>query len=436
MKTAAICAIGDEILIGQIVDTNSSHIARKLNSIGVRVKGISSIGDDRSTIISHLDNLLKDNDIIMVTGGLGPTKDDITKEALATLSGAKGSKRNDAQMEVIESILSRRGIALLDTNRAQADVPDTANVIVNRLGTAPIMEFIFEEGGKYGHKAALYSMPGVPYETLGALDDVMAAIKAQFPLDTILHRTIGTFGMAESVLAKKIEAWEDALPDYLHLAYLPNSIYGVRLRLSCYGAHDAARKQAMDSAVEELYTLLGSYIYGEGDDTLQTVIPRLLQSPPEASYQETIAVAESCTGGLVSNLITSVPGSSIYYKGSVTSYSNEVKTNLLNVDEDILEKHGAVSRECAEAMARGVAVLLDTDWSVATTGIAGPGGGSDAKPVGTCWVAAAHRNPETGETEVASRLIQSASASREVNMQRFASNALNLLRLLMSQKLF
>lgn len=435
MKTAAICAIGDEILIGQIVDTNSSHIARALNSIGVRVGGISSIGDDRGRILFHLDNLLKENDIVMVTGGLGPTKDDITKEALATLSGAKGTRRSEEQMAVIESILTRRGIAMLDINRAQADVPDTANVIVNRLGTAPIMEFIFPEGGKYGHKAALYSMPGVPYETIGALDDVMAAIKEQFPLDEILHRTIGTFGLAESVLAKKIEAWEDALPDYLHLAYLPNSIYGVRLRLSCYGAHDADRKKALDSAVAELYDLLGSYIYGEGSDTLQTVIPRLLQCPPDAAYQETISVAESCTGGLVSNLLTSVPGSSVYYKGSVTSYANEVKMNLLNVPEEVLEQHGAVSRECAEAMARGVAILLDTDWSVATTGIAGPGGGSEEKPVGTCWVAAAHRNPFSGEIEVASKCIKSASASREVNMQRFASNALNLLRLLMQQKL-
>ena len=434
MKTAAICAIGDEILIGQIVDTNSSHISRALGSIGVRVKGISSIGDDRETIISHLDNLLKNNDIVIVTGGLGPTKDDITKEALATLSGAKGYYRSQEQTAVIESILSRSGIAMLDINRAQADVPDTARVIVNKLGTAPIMEFAFD-AAKYGHRALLYSMPGVPYETLAALDDVTAAIKSHFEMDEILHRTICTFGMAESVLAKTIEAWESALPDYLHLAYLPNAIYGVRLRLSLYGAHEQGRKEAMEAAVNELYALLGNYIYGEGEDTLQTVIPRLLQAPPAAAYQETISAAESCTGGLVSNLITSVPGSSAYYKGSVTSYANEVKTNLLNVSEEILEKYGAVSRECAEAMARGVSILLDTDWSVATTGIAGPTGGSDAKPVGTCWTAAAHRNPFTGEVEVVSRLVKSASASREVNMQRFASNALNLLRLFMQQKL-
>ena len=434
MKTAAICAIGDEILIGQIVDTNSSHIARALNSIGVRVGGISSIGDDRDTIIRHLGSLLESNDIVMVTGGLGPTKDDITKAALATLSGAKSYRRSEAQMEVIESILQRRGIEMLEVNRAQADVPDTANVIVNRLGTAPVMEFVFDES-RYGHKALLYSLPGVPYEAIGALDDILEAIRAQFPSEEILHRTICTFGLAESVLANNIAGWEEALPDWLHLAYLPNSIYGVRLRLSCYGAGVSGRKEAMDVAVAKLYDILGNYIYGEGSDTLQSVIPRLLQSPPEATCQETIAVAESCTGGLVSNLITSVPGSSVYYKGSVTSYANEVKTNLLNVPEEILEKYGAVSRECAEAMARGVAILLDSDWSVATTGIAGPGGGSDLKPVGICWTAAAHRNPFTGETEVVSRLVKSASASREVNMQRFASNALNLLRLMMQQKL-
>lgn len=434
MKQAAICAIGDEILIGQIVDTNSSHICRALNNIGVQVSGISSIGDDRERIISHLESLLAANDIVMVTGGLGPTKDDITKTALATLSGATGYRTSEAQMAVIESILSRRGIEMLPANRAQADVPDTANVIVNRLGTAPIMEFVFSEE-RFGHKALLYSLPGVPYEAIGALGDITKSIQAKLDLDTILHRTICTFGLAESVLADNISEWEEALPEWLHLAYLPNSILGVRLRLSCYGAGDPGRKQALDAAVVQLYDILGNYIYGEGDDTLQTVIPRLLQSPPEAAYQETISVAESCTGGLVSNLLTSVPGSSIYYKGSVTSYSNEVKMNLLNVPEEVLERHGAVSRECAEAMARGVAILLDTDWSIATTGIAGPGGGSDAKPVGTCWTAAAHRNPFTGEVEVISRLVRSSSASREVNMQRFASNALNLLRLLMQQKL-
>ncbi len=434
MKKGAICAIGDEILIGQIVDTNSSHIARALEDIGVQVQNISSIGDDRATILSHLDNLLKNNDVVVVTGGLGPTKDDITKEALATLSGATAMVHNSDQEAIIVQILARRGIEMLDINRAQADVPDTANVILNHLGTAPIMEFRFEES-RYGHSALLYSMPGVPYESLGALRDVQKAICSHFSLESIVHRTICTFGLAESVLAKMIEGWEDSLPDFLHLAYLPNAIYGVRLRLSCYGADAPERRQALSDAVESLRPILGTYIYGEGSDTLQSILPRLLQAPPELTHQETIAAAESCTGGLVSNLITSVPGSSVYYKGSVTSYANEVKQNLLNVPQEVLDTVGAVSRECAEAMARGVAILLDTDWSVATTGIAGPGGGSEDKPVGTCWVAAAHRNPETGTTEVVSRKISSMSPSREVNMQRFASGALNLLRQMMQQKL-
>ncbi len=434
MKKGAICAIGDEILIGQIVDTNSSHIARALEAIGVQVQNISSIGDDRATILSHLDNLLKNNDVVVVTGGLGPTKDDITKEALATLSGATGTVHNSDQEAIIVQILARRGIEMLDINRAQADVPDTAHVILNRLGTAPIMEFHFDEA-RYGHSALLYSMPGVPYETIGALEDVQKAICSHFCLESIVHRTICTFGLAESVLSKMIEGWEGSLPDFLHLAYLPNAILGVRLRLSLYGADAPERREALESAVKGLYSILGTYIYGEGNDTLQSILPRLLQAPPELTHQETIAAAESCTGGLVSNLITSVPGSSVYYKGSVTSYSNEIKHNLLNVPQEILDTVGAVSRECAEAMARGVANLLDTDWSVATTGIAGPGGGSEAKPVGTCWVAAAHRNPDTGATEVVSRKISSMSPSREVNMQRFASGALNLLRQMMQQKL-
>ena len=434
MKTAAICTIGDEILIGQIVDTNSSHIARALNSIGVKVSKMESIADDSGQIISSLDNLLKTHDIVIVTGGLGPTKDDITKPALAELSGAKSYKEDAAQLAIVEQILSRRGIAMLPQNRAQAQVPDTATVIPNKLGTAPIMEFIFGPE-RYGHKAALYSMPGVPFEALAALDEVMQRIKAGFNTEPILHQTICTFGLAESVLADKISKWEEALPEFIRLAYLPGTLTGVRLRLSCYGAADRKRAEEFKKAAEDLKEMLGTYVYGTGEDTLQSVLPRLLQCPPQSAYQETIAVAESCTGGLVSKLITSVAGSSAYYKGSVTSYSNEVKMNLLNVPEKVLEQKGAVSRECAEAMARGAASLLDTDYAVATTGIAGPGGGSEEKPVGTCWMAVAHRNPSTGETEVYSKLVQSASKSRNVNMERFAANALNLLRLVMGQKL-
>jgi nicotinamide-nucleotide amidase len=435
MTTASICTIGDEILIGQIVDTNSSKISTALNRIGVKVRYMLSIGDDRQEIISNLDKCLKDTDIVIVTGGLGPTKDDITKDALASLSGASGYKESPEQLAIVKRILGARHIDLLDINLAQAQVPDSCEVIPNKLGTAPCMKFPFDES-RYGHPAALYSLPGVPYEAEGLLDDILEDIKKHFTLEKIIHKNIITFGVPESVLSKQIEDWEDALPEWLHLAYLPNTTIGIRLRLSCYGADDPARVERMDSEIEKLKEILGPTVYGSGDDTLQSILPRLLKCPPEATCQETIAVAESCTGGHLSELITSVPGCSRYYNGSVTSYSNEVKIKVLGVDPAIIANFGAVSQQCAEAMAKGVACLMDSDYSIATTGIAGPDGGSAEKPVGTCWIAAVHRNRSTGEIEVVSKKILSMSASRDVNIKRFASNALDLLRHLAGQQLF
>ena len=435
MTTASICTIGDEILIGQIVDTNSSKISIALNTLGIKVRYMLSIGDDREEIISKLDKCLRQTDIVIVTGGLGPTKDDITKDALASLSGASGYKESPEQLAIVKRILGARHIELLDINLAQAQVPDTCEVIPNQLGTAPCMKFPFDEK-RYGHKAILYSLPGVPYEAEGLLDDILSDIKNNFELEKIIHKNIITFGVPESVLSKQIEDWEDALPDWLHLAYLPNATIGIRLRLSCYGADDASRVSRMDQEIEKLKEILGPVVYGSGDDTLQSILPRLLKCPPEVARQETLSVAESCTGGHLSQLITSIPGCSQYYKGSVTSYSNEVKINVLGVDPDIITNFGAVSRECAEAMARGVAEVMDTDYSIATTGIAGPDGGSKEKPVGTCWIAAVHRNRTTGEVEVVSKKVLSMSASRDVNIKRFASNALDLLRHLIEQQLF
>lgn len=435
MTTASICTIGDEILIGQIVDTNSSKISKALNRLGIKVRYMLSIGDEREEIISNLERCLKQTEIVVVTGGLGPTKDDITKAALASLSGASGYKESAEQLAIIKSILGARHIDLIDINMAQAQVPDCCEVIPNRLGTAPCMKFIFGQE-KYGHRAILYSLPGVPYEAEGLLEDVLSDIKKHFTLERIIHKNIITFGVAESVLSKQIEAWEDALPEWLHLAYLPNATIGIRLRLSCYGADDESRVARMEQEIEKLRELLGPIVYGSGDDTLQSILPRLLKCPPESARQETLSVAESCTGGHLSELITSIPGCSRYYKGSVTSYANEVKTDVLGVDPAIIANFGAVSRECAEAMARGVAERLDTDYSIATTGIAGPDGGSAEKPVGTCWIAAAHRDISTGEIEVVSKKVLSMSASRDVNIKRFASNALDLLRRLIGQQLF
>lgn len=413
MKTASVCTIGDEILIGQIVDTNSSHIAQELNKLGIAVRYMTSIGDDRAKIISELGKCLDETDIVIVTGGLGPTKDDITKDALRELSGSEGYYESAEQLSHVKRILEARGIPLIDTNLAQAQVPSACSVIPNKLGTAPCMAF---HGLGKGRGSALYSLPGVPFEAIGLLPLVMEDIKARFKLEEITHRTIMTFGIAESVLARQIENWEDSLPENVHLAYLPNPTLGVRLRLTQMGG-----KADFEPLVASLREILGDAIYGEGEDSLQSVIGRML-----IEKGKTLSAAESCTGGHISELITSVAGCSAYYKGSVTSYANSVKTGVLGVPADIIDRYGAVSEECVSAMARGVLKLLDTDYSVATSGIAGPGGATAGKPVGTAWLAAARRNAD-GTVDVATKCVNFASL-RAVNIERFASNALDLLR--------
>lgn len=415
MTKASICTIGDEILIGQIVDTNSSHISRALNSYGIRVNRMLSIGDERSEIISSLTEELQKNDIVIVTGGLGPTKDDITKAALAELSGTDRYKTDDAQLEIIHRILSSRGLDVLDINKAQASVPETCDVILNHMGTAPIMVFRFPES-RFGHKATLYSLPGVPYEALGALDDVLKDIKAHYSLSDIYHKTIMTYGLAESALSKMIEPWEDALPEDIHLAYLPNQYTGVRLRLSIYGGSKEQEMARIEAEYAKLKEILADYIYSEQEDTLQNCIGRTLEAAGK-----TISVAESCTGGLISHLFTSIPGSSAYYLGSVTSYANSVKEGVLGVPAEIIQNHGAVSSECAAAMAAGVRKVTGSDFSVATTGIAGPGGGSEEKPVGLVWVGV------SSEEGTQTFKIQ-YKGDRIRNIERFAAFALNKIR--------
>ena len=268
MKQASICTIGDEILIGQVVDTNSSHISQALNSLGIKVSRMVSIGDDHDTIVSSLENELRSNDIVIVTGGLGPTKDDITKKALAELSGATSYRTDDRQLEIVRRILSARGIEALDINLAQASVPDTCEVIPNKLGTAPVMAFRFDEG-RFGHLATLYSLPGVPFEAIGALPDILSDIKEHYPVSDIYHRTVMTFGIPESVLAKQIEDWEDSLPEDMHLAYLPDPIKGVRLRLSIYGGLREEEEARIEAELARLKPLLSDALYSDQDDTLQ-----------------------------------------------------------------------------------------------------------------------------------------------------------------------
>ena len=415
MTTAAICTIGDEILIGQIVDTNSSHLSRALGEIGVRVTAMTSIPDDGERIISDLSDALAKNDIVLATGGLGPTKDDITKPALARLWGREGWYEHEGQKARVIQILHSRGLDVLDINLAQALVPEGCEVIENQFGTAPIMVFRFG-AERFGHPTTLYSLPGVPYEALGAIPDIMADIRAHQHLTAIYHKTFMVYGYAESALAKKIEPWEDALPPQLHLAYLPNQLTGIRLRLSAYGMEESAAESLIEAQMRSLRPLLGSAIYSERDDTLQGVIGRLLRGSGK-----TLCAAESATGGMISHLLTFVSGSSEYYKGSVTSYAAEVKEKLLGVKEEIIRTKGIVSKEVASEMAEGARKLLDCTYAVATTGWADKTG-DEFEPAGTVWVAVS--GPEGTKT---ARFQYKNDRAR--NIDRFAASALNELRL-------
>ena len=415
MNRASICTIGDEILIGQIIDTNSSHISQALNSIGIQVGRMVSIGDSHNQILDVLERELRDNEIVIVTGGLGPTKDDITKKSLAELSGATSYKTDERQLEIVHRILSSRGLDVLDINLAQADVPDTCEVIPNRLGTAPIMVFRFPQE-RFGHSATLYSLPGVPHEAIGALPEILEDIKGHYTTSDIYHRSVMTFGIAESALAKMIEEWEDNLPENMHLAYLPNLITGVKLRLSIYGGVKEDHERLISEKLEQLANILGDNLYSLEEDTLQEYIGKLLRR-----HGKTVSCAESCTGGLISSLFTSVPGSSEYFLGSVTSYANIVKQNVLGVPAEVIAAHGAVSSECVAAMAEGVRRITGSDFSVATSGIAGPGGGSEENPVGLVWIGvSSHMGTETF------RMV--FKGDRKRNIERFAANALDKLR--------
>lgn len=370
---AEIITIGDELLIGQVTDSNSAWMAQRLNEAGVRVRWKSTVGDDSALMKQAIDAAMNRSDLVLLTGGLGPTKDDKTRSVLCDFFQC-GLITNQEVLAGLEQYFSARGRTISDTNRDQANVPEKCEVIYNHHGTAPGMWF--SENGRI-----LVSMPGVPYEMKAMMDAfVIPRVREYFALPEVVHHTVTTVGVPESHLSDMLSQWESSLPKRYALAYLP-SPGTVRLRLSCYDAH-AAEKSEMLELLERLKPIIAPYLFTVGDTSPEQAIGETLRI-----RKETISLAESCTGGYISHLITSVPGSSIWYMGSSVSYANEVKTTFLGVDPTVISSQGAVSEEVAKAMANGIRAKLSTTWALATTGIAGPGGGSLEKPVGTVWIA-------------------------------------------------
>ncbi|RDV16092.1 competence/damage-inducible protein A [Pontibacter diazotrophicus] len=405
---AEIITIGDEILYGQIVDTNSAWMGTELTKIGIRVKQITSISDSADHIVKALDDARTRADIILITGGLGPTKDDLTKHVLADYFHTT-LKLHEPSLDDIAEIFKKRGIAVTELNRQQAFLPEACTAVRNVLGTAPGMWF--EQEGK-----VFVSMPGVPFEMKRMMTDiVLPQLKTYFKPPEIIHKVVQTVGIPESILADRLEAWETNLPEHLKLAYLPN-LGGVRLRLTGTGSDATKLEQELQAEVEKLPHIIPNNIFAFGEVKLEEAIGQLLKE-----RGLTIATAESCTGGYLAHKITSISGSSAYYQGSVIAYHNEVKTRELNVKPETLQQHGAVSEATVREMAENVRKKFGTDIGVATSGIAGPGGGTAEKPVGTIWIAYADKD----RTET--RLLN-YNKDRLLNIEYTATAVLNLVR--------
>lgn len=408
MTLAEIITIGDEILIGQIVDTNSAWMGQRLNEIGIKVKQITSVSDDRQHILNALKEAHRRADVILITGGLGPTKDDITKKTLCDYFGA-GWKFDAPTLAIIEEIFAARGRTVSEVNRKQAEVPDCCTVLLNKRGTAPGMWF--------EHDGRIYvSMPGVPGEMKGLMESaVIPELKKRFLLPPIVHKTILTQGIGESMLAEKIEKWEDALPSHIKLAYLPSAGM-VRLRLTAMGSNEQELLNEVQAQASKVLPLIDEFVFGYEEDKLEVIVGNLLRGK-----KKTLATAESCTGGSIAARIVTVPGSSDYYQGSVVAYANNVKKQVLKVDQSLIEAHGAVSEPVVRHMAEEVKKLLNADYSIATSGIAGPTGGTAEKPVGTVWLAV------SGPDRTITRKLQLGSMRERIIMEA-GHHGLNELR--------
>jgi nicotinamide-nucleotide amidase len=376
---AEIITIGDEILIGQIVDTNSAWMAQQLNLIGVSVKQITSVSDDQNHILEALALAEKRVDLILITGGLGPTKDDITKLTLAKYFNM-GFRMDEASLAEIKTIFERFNRPLLEVNIQQASVPDGCEVIVNKNGTAPCMWF--ERNDKI-----FVSLPGVPFEMMYLMEsDVLPKIQKRFNLPSVIHKTILTAGIGESFLAQEIEDIENELPHYIKLAYLPK-LGQLRLRLSAQGDNSTALSAEIDLFAQKIKNRIGKYFIADEDIPLEKVLLNLMEKEGL-----TFSTAESCTGGYIAHLVTQHPGSSTAFWGGAVSYDCSLKESILGVKHETLVAYGAVSEETATEMVKGALSRFKTDYAVAVTGVAGPGGGSEEKPVGTVWIAVANKN--------------------------------------------
>ena len=420
---AEIITIGDELLIGQVVDTNSAWMAQRLNEAGISLHQVTSVHDDRQHILRALDEAFSRADLVLTTGGLGPTKDDITKHVLCEYFHTT-LVEDPIVREHIHALYKERPDVLNRLTATQWLVPQLATILTNRVGSAPIMVFEKNKNGTFKTSETLspqetqflVAMPGVPYEMQVAMQEqVMPYIEAIRRLGDkvrgeVIHRTILLAGIPESTLAIRIEAWEDALPKTMHLAYLPKD-GTIRLRLSSYGE---ATAEEMDKQIAALLPLINDYIIALEDKPLEAILGELLKQK-----NATIATAESCTGGRLAAALNALPGSSSYYLGSVVAYANDVKQQVLGVDQDTLAQHGAVSEQTVREMAEGVRRLMHTDYAIATSGIAGPDGGTEDKPVGTVWIAWA-----TPEGTVAERFQFGVARLREQITQRAVTTAL------------
>ena len=408
---ASIITIGDELLIGQTIDTNSAWIGQELNKIGVWLKRRVAVGDVWDDIWNALDAESKESDIIIITGGLGPTADDITKPLLCKYFGGKLIVNEDVLKHVkylFDKVYRRPG-PMLERNLKQAEVPDVCTVLHNARGTAPGMWF--EKDGKI-----YVSLPGVPHEMKGLMiNEVLPRIPKYFELPFIIHRTAFTMGTGESMIAEKIKDFETGLPEHIKLAYLPG--YGmVKLRLTARGDDKEKMEKELDEKFFVLIELVNEWLVTDKDENLATVVTRILKEK-----NKTIGTAESCTGGYIAHLITSNPGSSVGYKGSIISYANDIKEKILGVSDKTLRTVGAVSEETVIQMVKGAIEKLNVDFAVATSGIMGPDGGTDEKPVGTVWIAAGNK----GKVETAKLAFR---FDRERNIEMTSHTALNFLR--------